>query len=206
MYPIKITQVDSKRAARKLEQMRKKPNHHAIILYYRDGCPPCDKMKPVWDAACDKFGKRYKCKTSEIMIANVDPSGLKFLEQMDSKFHTINGTPSLKHSSTAGVSEFNENRDEEQFMAWLQKSLHDIIVDADAADNNNQHERDKPQPQIKMDGGGDGCWLKDMFKTRKYRRGRSNSRGRNNRSSKSSRSNRRSNSRRNRFKFYKNKK
>ena len=198
MHPIKITQVNSKRTARKLEDVRKKPNHHAVILYYRDGCPPCDKMKPAWDAACDKFGKRYKCKTSEIMIANVDPSGLKFLEQMDFKFHTIKGTPSLKHTSSAGVSEFNENRDEEQFMAWLQKSLHDVIVDRADADNNNQHERDKPQPQIKMGGGGHGCWLKEMFKTRKYR-----SRGR---SSRSSRSNRRSNSRRNRFKPYKNKK
>ena len=205
MHPIKITRVDSKRAAGNLEQLRKKPNHHAIILYYRDGCPPCDKMKPAWDAACDKFGKRYKCKTSEIMIANVDPTGLKFLEKMDYKFHTINGTPSLKHSSSAGVSEFNENRDEETFIKWLQKSLHDVIVDAHEtdADNNNQHERDKPQ--IKMGGGGDGCWLKDMFKTRKYRRGRSNSsRGRSSRSSRSN--NRRSNSRRNRFKLYKNKK
>jgi len=196
LYPIKITQINSKRAAGKLEQLRKKSNHHAIILYYRDGCPPCDKMKPAWNAACDKFGKRYKCKTSEIMIANVEPSGLKFLEKMDSKFHTIIGTPSLKHSSSAGVSEFNENRDEENFTSWLQKSLHDVIVDR--ADNNNQHERDKLQPQIEMGGGGDGCWLKEMFKTRKYR-----SRGR---SSRSSRSNRRSNSRRNRFKPYKNKK
>jgi len=195
MHPIKITQVNSKRAAGKLEELRKKPNHHAIIMYYRNGCPPCDKMKPAWDATCDKFGKRYKCKTSEIMIANVDPVGLKFLEKMDSKFHTINGTPSLKHSSSAGVvSEFNENRDEENFTNWLQKSLHDVIVDADADDNNKRDERDKPQPQIKMDGG----WLKDMFKTRKYRRGRNSRRNRRNRSNRRNKRNRS-----NRFKPYK---
>ena len=183
MYPIKITQVNSKLTASKLEQMRKKPNHHAIILYYRDGCPPCDKMKPAWDAACDKFGKRYKCKTNEIMIANVDPTGLKFLERMDSKFHTIIGTPSLKHSSSAGVSEFNENRYEANLMEWLQKSLHDVLIDI----NPNYDESKKAQI------GGGGCWLKDMFKTRtrKYRRGRSRS---NNRSR--SRSNNRSRSRR----------
>ena len=177
MYPIKITQVSSEHAARKLEQMRKKPNHHAIILYYRDGCPPCDKMKPAWDAACDKFGKRYKCKTSEIMIANVDPTGFTFLEKMDSKFHTINGTPSLKHSSSAGVSEFNENRDEEQFMAWLQKSLHDVLIDISPNDDESK------KAQI----GGGGCWLKDMFKTRtrKYRRGRSRSRSRSTKNSRS---------------------
>ena len=162
MTPIKILQVDGKPAADELIQMRKTktPNHHEILLYYRVGCPPCDAMKPVWDAACDEFCQQYTCKSSDsnVVIANVDPTGLEYLPENN----TVQGTPSLRYSSSAGVSEFNNERDKATLMKWLQHSLRDVITDNNDSGSTTTIARHKS-------GGGGGYCLKYASKKRRYR-------------------------------------
>jgi len=162
MTPIKIMKVDRKSAAGTLIQMRKTPNHHEILLYYRVGCPPCDAMKPVWDAACDEFCQQYTCKSSDsnVVIANVDPTGLEHLPEIN----TVKGTPSLRYSSSAGVvSEFNDKRDKATLMKWLQHSLRDVITD------NNDSSSTTTTIARRKSGGGGGYCLKYASKKRRYR-------------------------------------
>lgn len=127
---VKVIQVSDEATSKELEDVHARKNHHIITLYYRDGCPPCDKMKPEWKRACEMFKRKYKCKNKDAsertVIASVDDNGITYLNNV---FHKIEGTPTMLYISDGKVSEFNgEERKAEQFLKWFEKSLESEIV------------------------------------------------------------------------------
>ncbi len=127
---VKVIKVSDEATSKELEDVHARKNHHIITLYYRDGCPPCDKMKPEWIRACEMFKRKYKCKNKDAsertVIASVDDDGINYLKNV---FHKIEGTPTMLYISDGKVSEFNgEERKAEQFLKWFEKSLESEIV------------------------------------------------------------------------------
>jgi hypothetical protein len=127
---VKMIQVSDESASKELENVHARKNHHIITLYYRDGCPPCDKMKPEWKRACEMFKQKYKCKDKDAsertVIASVDNNGINYLKNV---FHKIEGTPTMLYISDGKVSEFKgEKRNAAHFLKWFEDSLKSEIV------------------------------------------------------------------------------
>jgi len=160
MSDISILEVGDQASAAKLENIHNKPNHHIVTLFYRDGCPPCDAMKPEWKKACDQFRQQYKCKNNDVsertVIANVDDKGIQYLHKV---FHKIEGTPTIMYMSNnnnkhvlrefRGKNGKNAKRTSVNFVKWLRSSFGDSVFTT--VKNLNQNLNQKPN-QI------GGCW------------------------------------------------
>jgi len=156
---VKVIKVSDKETSKELEDVHARKNHHIITLYYRDGCPPCDKMKPEWERACEMFKQKYKCKDKDAsertVIASVDNNGINYLKNV---FHTIEGTPTMLYISDGKMSEFKgEKRNAEHFLKWFEKSLESEIVPTATATAITRR-------RLKVKGG---CWTMKRKATKK---------------------------------------
>jgi thiol-disulfide isomerase/thioredoxin len=129
---VTVLNVTNKSTSDKLEKIHAHKNHHIIALFYRDGCPPCDKMKPEWKHACELFKQKYACKDKNTqertVIANINDKGIEYLDKV---FHKIQGTPTILYISDNKVHEYNENdRTAPTFLKWFEETLKDEIVPA----------------------------------------------------------------------------
>jgi len=145
---VTILNVNNKTTSDKLEKIRAHKNHHIITLFYRDGCPPCDKMKPEWKQACEMFKQKYACKDKNAkertVIANVDDKGIEYLDKV---FHKIEGTPTILYMSDNNIREYNESdRTAPTFLKWFEDTLKDEIV---PANTNNIMNKNKNRSRIK---------------------------------------------------------
>lgn len=156
MGDISIMQVDDEASAAKLENIHNKPNHHIVTLFYRDGCPPCDAMKPEWKKACEQFRQQYKCKDNDAsertVIANVDDNGIQYLNKV---FHKIEGTPTIVYMSNKNnkriLREYrgkNAKRTSAHFLKWLRSSLGESVFSPNMNMNTNKNTN-----QITQSGG-----------------------------------------------------
>jgi hypothetical protein len=127
---VTLLNVTDKASSDQLEKIHARKNHHIVTLYYRDGCPPCDRMKPEWKRACEQFKRLYRCKDEDArertVIASVDDNGIKYLNNV---FHNIQGTPTLLYTSDNVVNEYNgQSRSAKHLLQWLHNSLKNQIV------------------------------------------------------------------------------
>jgi thiol-disulfide isomerase/thioredoxin len=165
MGDISILQVDDEASAAKLENIHNKPNHHIVTLFYRDGCPPCDAMKPEWKKACDQFRQQYKCKDNDAnertVIANVDDKGIQYLNKV---FHKIEGTPTIMYMSNKNnkrvLREYRgkkAKRTSRHFLKWIRSSLSDSviapIIKMNNSSNNNNNNNNNNQQSTRQTGG-----------------------------------------------------
>lgn len=156
---VKMIHVSDKKTSRELENVRARKNHHIVTLYYRDGCPPCDKMKPEWKRACEMFKQKYQCKDKNAkertVIAKVDDQGIKYLNNV---FHNIQGTPTMLYISDNNMSEYKgPDRDAENLLKWFEQSLKSEIVPV-------QHREKKRRSH-------GGCWDTKKMKSQRKRSG-----------------------------------
>ena len=172
MSDISILEVDDQASAAKLENIHNKPNHHIVTLFYRDGCPPCDAMKPEWKKACDQFRQQYKCKNNDVsertVIANVDDKGIQYLHKV---FHKIEGTPTIMYMSNKNnkhvLREFrgkngkNAKRTSVNFVKWLRSSFGDSVFttvkNLNPIMNQNLNQNLNQKPNLNPNKIG-GCW------------------------------------------------
>lgn len=158
---VTMLNVTNKSTSDKLEKIHARKNHHIIALFYRDGCPPCDKMKPEWKHACEMFKQKYACKDKNAkdrtVIANVDDKGI---EHLDKVFHKIQGTPTILYMSDNNIREYKENdRTAHTFLKWFEETLKDEIVPAEnvhasySNSNSNSRNKSKSSSRSKKIGG-----------------------------------------------------
>lgn len=166
---VTMLNVTNKSTSDKLERIHARKNHHIITLFYRDGCPPCDKMKPEWKHACEMFKQKYACKDKNAkertVIANVDDKGIEYLDKV---FHKIQGTPTILYMSDNNIREYNENdRTAHTFLKWFEDTLKDEIVPAESVhasynnSNSNSNSRTKGKSISKSRSRSKkigGCW------------------------------------------------
>jgi hypothetical protein len=138
---VTVLDVTDKASSEQLEKIHARKNHHIVTLYYRDGCPPCDRMKPDWKKACEQFKRLYRCKNEDArertVIASVDDNGIKYLNKV---FHAIEGTPTLLYTSDNKVSNYNgQSRSAKHLLQWLHSSLKNEIEPIPRAEQNKVH-------------------------------------------------------------------
>ena len=137
---VTMLNVTNKSTSDKLEKIHARKNHHIVALFYRDGCPPCDKMKPEWKHACEMFKQKYECNDKNAkertVIANVNDKGIEYLDKV---FHKIEGTPTILYMSDNSIREYNESdRTAPTFLKWFEESLKDEIVPVNSIMNKSK--------------------------------------------------------------------
>ena len=155
---VTMLNVTNKSTSDKLEKIYARKNHHIIALFYRDGCPPCDKMKPEWKHACEMFKQKYACKDKNAkertVIANVNDKGIEYLDKV---FHKIQGTPTILYMSDNNIREYKENdRTAPTFLKWFEETLKDEIVPEEnvhASYTSNSNSNSKSKSRSKKIGG-----------------------------------------------------
>jgi len=173
---VTVLNVTNKSTSDKLEKIHARKNHHIIALFYRDGCPPCDKMKPEWKHACEMFKQKYACKDKNTqertVIANVNDKGI---EHLDKVFHKIEGTPTILYMSDNNIREYKESdRTAPTFLKWFEETLKDETV---PANTNNMINKSKTRSRSRRSRSSSssrsrkningGCWAKKGGKTKK---------------------------------------
>jgi thiol-disulfide isomerase/thioredoxin len=138
---VTLLNVTDKASSEQLENFKTRKNHHIVTLYYRDGCPPCDRMKPDWKKACEQFKRRYRCKNEDArertVIASVDDNGIKHLNKV---FHAIEGTPTLLYMSDNKINNYDgKTRGAKHLLQWLHSSLKNEIEPVPRAEQNKVH-------------------------------------------------------------------
>jgi thiol-disulfide isomerase/thioredoxin len=152
---VTVLNVTNKSTSDKLEKIHARKNHHIIALFYRDGCPPCDKMKPEWKHACELFKQKYACKDKNTqeraVIANVNDKGIEYLDKV---FHKIEGTPTILYMSDNNIREYKESdRTAPTFLKWFEESLKDEIVPLNTNNMiNKSKSKSKPRSKTRRSG------------------------------------------------------
>ena len=174
---VTILNVTNKSTSDKLERIHARKNDHIIALFYRDGCPPCDKMKPEWNHACEMFKQKYACKDKNTqertVIANINDKGIEYLDKV---FHKIEGTPTVLYMSDNNIREYKESdRTAPTFLKWFEETLKDEIV---PVNTNNMINKSKTRSRSRTRRSrssrsrnrkniNGGCWTKKGGKTKK---------------------------------------
>ena len=101
-----------------------------FILFYMEGCGPCNATRPEWSKIKNVIGEKYK-KNGNIVVADIDQemiSKMKYFTNPPSGFPTMiyiskkgNQTENYENSSIS-----NKNRSIDSFVDWIQSKVNNI--------------------------------------------------------------------------------
>lgn len=122
---VTILKVDNAASAADLDRRYALRDHHIVVLYHNNNCPPCKLMMPAWDAACANFKSKYASKCihnkRKVVIANVDENGIQHLNKV---YKDVQGTPTVAHiHHDRTVTKYEGDRSKEAFLTWLNSTL-----------------------------------------------------------------------------------
>ncbi len=108
-----------------LNELIASPNSKIFILFYMDGCGPCNLTKPEWKKLQNVF-KKYKNNT-EIGIIDIDQILLNKIKHISSP----SGFPSMKYVTNKGktIENYedsnvtNKDRTVDSFAEWIKEKL-----------------------------------------------------------------------------------
>jgi len=112
-----------------------KNNYHIFVLFFMDGCGPCEMTRPEWKKIEDILDDKIK-NNGDIVIADINQEVLQDpnlkINYLNNKHISINGFPTIHYIFKNGniVDEFDGQRNAESFKQW--------IVDKTSKSNNNQ--------------------------------------------------------------------
>lgn len=85
--------------------------NHSLILFYADWCGHCKKFMPIWN----EF--KTKINTDKYNIMEIESK-----DQFVNKINTLKGYPSLFYINDNKVIEYNDNRDVDSLINFLNKN------------------------------------------------------------------------------------
>ena len=160
---VTILKVDNAASAADLDRRYALPDHHIVVLYHNNNCPPCKSMMSGWTAACAKFKNENNsnCKNNnrKVVIANVDENGIQHLNKV---YKDVQGTPTVAHIHHNGtVTKYEGDRSRETFLTWLNSTLGKHCGNGHSHNSQNHNSNSKRG----------GCRKKNSQSVRRVRRG-----------------------------------
>jgi thiol-disulfide isomerase/thioredoxin len=125
---MKILHIDSNNKNTKMFNEYVEQGKHIFVLFYLDGCGPCNATRPEWkkieNALKDKYGKNEK-----LVIADVDQEFLKEIKYLTTQ---PKGFPTIRYISNKG--EFSEDYEDcpdvkekdrkiDSFVEWINSKM-----------------------------------------------------------------------------------
>ena len=125
---MKILHIDSNNKNTKMFNEYVEQGKHIFVLFYLDGCGPCNATRPEWkkieNALKDKYGKN-----ETIVIADVDQELLKEIKYLTSQ---PKGFPTIRYISNKGKTseDYEDSTDVKEkdrkidsFIEWIDSKM-----------------------------------------------------------------------------------
>ena len=95
-----------------------KDKKHAFVLFYLQGCGPCNATRPEWEKVPHHL--EHHAKNPNLMIADVDQSAIDHVKHNSGG---IDGFPTIRHIKGDEVNEYSGERTAEGLAKWMDKSV-----------------------------------------------------------------------------------
>jgi thiol-disulfide isomerase/thioredoxin len=125
---MKILHIDPKNKNTKLFNEYVEQGKHIFVLFYLDGCGPCNATRPEWTKIENALKNKYE-QNESLVIADVDQEFLKEIKYLTSQ---PKGFPTIRYISNKGkTSEDYEDcpdvkdkdRKIDSFVEWIESKM-----------------------------------------------------------------------------------
>ena len=146
---------------------------HIFILFYMEGCGPCNMTRPEWKKIENILSS--KDKNNNIVVVDIDQEVLEELKYLQSK---PMGFPTMRYIANKGKTseDYNGERNIDAFMKWIQSKSSTFSTFKKSGGKNNSTLKKSYAKRRGKRRGKNNSTLKNSFaKRRGKRRGKRNS-------------------------------
>jgi len=100
-------------------------NHHIkkkdpiFILFYMEGCGPCNAARPEWKKIENVLGDKYKERENYIVV-DIDQSLMDGIEGLKD---SPAGFPTIRYMNGNDYTPYESNRDIDSFVKWIESNI-----------------------------------------------------------------------------------
>jgi len=100
-------------------------NHHIkkkdpiFILFYMEGCGPCNAARPEWKKIENILDDKYKDRENYIIV-DIDQSLMDGIEGLKD---TPNAFPAIRYMKGRNYASYESNRDIDSFIKWIETNM-----------------------------------------------------------------------------------
>jgi thiol-disulfide isomerase/thioredoxin len=100
-------------------------NHHIkkkdpiFILFYMEGCGPCNAARPEWKKIENILEDKYKDRENYIIV-DIDQSLMDGIEGLKD---TPNAFPAIRYMKGRNYASYESNRDIDSFIKWIETNM-----------------------------------------------------------------------------------
>ena len=100
-------------------------NHHIkkkdpiFILFYMEGCGPCNAARPEWKKIENILEDKYKDRENYIIV-DIDHSLMDGIEGLKD---TPNAFPAIRYMKGRNYASYESNRDIDSFIKWIETNM-----------------------------------------------------------------------------------
>ena len=109
---------DNKKLITDLNQHIKKKDP-IFILFYLEGCGPCNAARPEWKKIENVLGGKYKDREDYIVV-DIDQSLMDGIEGLKD---TPNAFPAIRYMKGRNYASYESNRDIDSFIKWIETNI-----------------------------------------------------------------------------------
>jgi thiol-disulfide isomerase/thioredoxin len=98
-----------------------KEGKHMFVLVYMEGCGPCNMTRPEWAKIEGRLKSKYS-SNDDVVILDIDQELLPNINSIQG----ILGFPTMRYMNGTTVEEYNNNRDVDSFVLWIDSKMNKI--------------------------------------------------------------------------------
>ena len=95
-------------------------NKHIFVLFYMNGCGPCEIVHPIWEKIKNNFKKEDKYLNDDnIIIADIEQSTAPDLLIK----YSISEFPTIKYINNNNPEDYNGEKNLDSFIKWIKSKI-----------------------------------------------------------------------------------
>jgi thioredoxin 1 len=98
-----------------VENKNENKNKHIFVLFYMNGCGPCEIVHPIWE----KIQENKDLNNDNIIIADIEQSKAPDLLIK----YSISGFPTIKYINNNNPEDYNGERKLDSFIEWIKSKI-----------------------------------------------------------------------------------
>ena len=114
---LNINQNNKKLIADLNEHIRK--NDKIFILFYMEGCGPCNAARPEWKKIENVLGNKYNNKNDYIVV-DIDQT---LMDKLVGLKDMPAGFPTIRYMKGSNYTPYDSNRDIDSFVNWIESNM-----------------------------------------------------------------------------------
>ena len=147
---MKILHIDPTTKNTKLFNEYVEQGKHIFVIFYLEGCGPCNATRPEWKKIENVLKDKYN-KNDNIVIADVDQELLKEIKYLTSqpkgfptiRYITDKGKTSEDYEDCPDLNDDEKDRKVDSFVKWINSKINNSITGSRKKRKTNKRKRRK---------------------------------------------------------------